>query len=207
MAAPPTNPAEAFGAGDPRNAAYFQTLASLEHQYNTTLANNKTRLGSSRENAAYQQGILGQREPQSYKANQHRANAGGIAESGVNAERRGTIGQDYANKRFSITHGLQETEGSISASEQAAKERLEAGRAEAANTALGKGYESLLANPPGPEAPPAKVTSSSAGTVTVGGRPGPPLSIGREVAQPSTPGVRRSAASTYLSRLKAKGRF
>lgn len=208
--APPTNPAEAFGAGDPRNANYFQTLAQLEHQEQSTLAGLNERESSARSAATYRQGLLGQQEPQSYKANQHRANAGGIAESGVNAERRGTIATDYANKRYAVTNNLQNTENQIGRARQQAKEAREAGEGRAANTALGEGYKSLLENPPAPENPagsvPAKVTSSAAGTVTVGGRPGPPVSIAREVGQPSTAGVRRSAGASYLAKLRAKGR-
>lgn len=196
-ATPPTNPAEAFGAGDPRNAAYFQTLANLEHQYNTTLAGDKERLQNSRTNATYQQGLIGQREPGSYKANSHRANAGGILESGVNAERRGTIGQEYANKRYGVTHGLQETEGSISRNEQGAKERLELGKSGAANTALMEGYKSLLEREPNEQvqAPPQAIPNTAAS---------PGVSVARITAQPNTGGVRRAAGNKYLAKAKAR---
>lgn len=141
---PPTNPAAAFGEGDPRNAKYFETLANLEHQYQTSLGSSKEARTNARANALYNRGLIGQREPQSYKANTHRANAGGLLESGVNAERRGTIGQEYANKRFSVVKGLQEREGSLSAGEQRALEDRELGRGNAATSALGEGYKALM---------------------------------------------------------------
>lgn len=208
-AAPPTNPAEAFGAGDPRNAQYFQTLASLEHQYNTTLAGDKQKLASSRSNALYQQGLIGEREPGSYKANEHRANAGGLLESGVNAERRGTIGQEYANKRFGVSHGLQETEGSLSQNDQSAKDDLEAGRANAANTALSEGYKALLEREPNETARAANpgAVRTVEGPAGAGGvvpyserTPGGSVKVGG-VARPQ---IRAVAANRYLT--KAKGR-
>jgi hypothetical protein len=211
-AAPPTNPAEAFGAGDPRNAQYFQTLASLEHQYNTTLAGDKEKLASSRSNALYQQGLLGEKEPGSYKANEHRANAGGLLESGVNAERRGTIGQEYANKRFGVSHGLQETEGSITANEQSAKESLESGRANAANTALSEGYKALLEREPNDTAA-ASRAANPGGVRTVEGPAGPGGVVPYSEKTPggsvkvggvARPQIRATAANRYLT--KSKGR-
>lgn len=194
MAAPPTNPAEAFGAGDPRNAAYFQTLASLEHQYNTTLAGYKETLQNSRTNATYQQGQLTQQEPRAYQANRHRANAGGVLESGVNAERRGTIGADYANKRYGVTHGLQETEGRVSRGEQGAKETYDQRRAGAANNALTEGYKALLEREPNERV--AQAIPNTAAT--------PGVSVARITAQPNTGGVRRAAGNKYLARAKAR---
>lgn len=209
-AAPPTNPAEAFGAGDPRNAAYFQTLASLEHQYNTTLAGDKEQLGNSKTNATYQQGLLGQAEPRSYQANQHRANAGGLLESGVNAERRGTIGADYANKRFNITHGLQETEGRISRSEQEAQERRDQGKAAAANTALSEGYKSLLEREPNePVAPTAAVNPGGVRTIEGPAGPGGVVPYSEKTLGGSVRvgAARKAAATSYLAKAKAKARF
>lgn len=214
MAAPPTNPAEAFGAGDPRNAQYFQTLASLEHQYNTTLAGDKQKLSDSRSNAVYQQGLLGEKEPGSYKANEHRANAGGLLESGVNAERRGTIGQEYANKRFGVSHGLQETEGSISQNDQSAKEGLESGRANAANTALEKGYEALMKQEPNDTAA-ASRAANPGGIRTIQGPAGPGGVVPYSETTPGgsvrvggtpRPQIRATAANGYLAKTKAKAR-
>src|SRR5580692_6928612 len=158
MAAPPTNPAEAFPAGDPRNAQYFQTLAALEHAYNTTLAGDKEALTNDKSNSEYQQTLLTKAEPGTYKTNQAKANAGGILESGVNAGRRGTIATQYAQKRYTVQHGLQENEGKIRHGEEEAKYKLEGGRSEAANKALSEGYNSLLKESPD-EQQPAQATS------------------------------------------------
>jgi hypothetical protein len=136
-----------FGEGDPRNAQYFQTLASLNHQYNTTLANDKETLSNAESNANYQRGLLGQKEPLSYKANQHRSNAGGLLESGVNAERRGTIGAEYSNRRGAIAQALQKTQGSVSKADQGALENRQLGEGQAAITGYKEGAERVEKEP------------------------------------------------------------
>jgi hypothetical protein len=146
--APPTNPGEAFGAGDPRNALYFSNLAALEHQKANSLSGIAEQRNLARANTKYGEGQLTQHEPGSYKANAHRANQGGILESGVNAERRGTIGSEYANKRYQLTHGLQENEGRFNKGEQEANTRFADEKANIGNKALAEGYSALLNNPP-----------------------------------------------------------
>src|ERR1700742_3730842 len=190
----PTNPGEAFGPGDPRNAAYFQNLAALEHAYQTTLANDKTALANAKTNSEYSQSQLTKAEPGSYSNNQHRANAGGLLESGINAERRGGIASNYANKRFGITHGLQETEGRLQRNDQAAKERKEAGEASAASTALGEGYKALLEQQP---TEPAQAASPYPGGVV----PKTSVQPGAgyvKVGQPLLPQIRRAAVKKAI---------
>lgn len=172
--APPTNPAEAFGAGDPRNAKYFENIAALEHAYNTTLANDKEALSNDQTNAQYQQSLLSKAEPGAYHANQHKANAEGLLESGVNAERRGTIASQYAQKRYTIQHGLQEDEGKIRKNEEAEQYKYESGRGKDATEALGEGYKALLEQQPNESAAqgsgvvPKVSTQPGAGYVKVG---------------------------------------
>jgi hypothetical protein len=175
LPAPPTNPAEAFGAGDPRNAKYFENLAALEHAYNTTLADDKETLSNDQTNAQYQQSLLTKAEPVAYRNNQHKANAGGILESGVNAERRGTIATQYAQKRYTVQHGLQEDEGKVRKNEEAEQYKYESGRGKAANEALSEGYKNLLETQPnetpqpsGSGVVPKVSTQPGAGYVKVG---------------------------------------
>jgi hypothetical protein len=209
--APPTNPSEAFGAGDPRNAKYFENLAALEHAYNTTLAGDQETLANDKTNAEYQQGLLTKAEPGTYKANQAKANAGGILESGVNAGRRGTIASQYGQKRYTITHGLQENEGRLRKADETAKYTYESGRGKAANEALSEGYKALLEQQPNESAPKAPTPPAQQQAINQGVKPGaggvvpyegggvrvgmaqPPRVIGQR-AQPNSVGVRKAAA-------------
>jgi hypothetical protein len=207
---PPTNPGEAFGAGDPRNAKYFSVLAALEHQKENAVGSFKGQPGETyggslgeqrdqaRAQAQYGQGLLTQREPLSYKANQHRANAGGIAESGVNAERRGTIGADYANKRFQITSGLQNTEGRLQRAAEGAVTGYNDQSANLANNTLGEGYNWLLEHQP-----------NGLGPANVGGVKtitGPPEAGGVVPYTEKTPGgsVAVGSATRYAREMAAK---
>src|SRR5207302_1526998 len=98
-AAAPTNPAAAFPAGDPRNALYAQNLAALEHQYTTANAGIEEGLKNARSNAEFSQRQTGPQETLGYQANQSKANNEGLLTSGINAQRRGTLAANYANKR------------------------------------------------------------------------------------------------------------
>ncbi len=146
-AAPPTNPAAAFPEGDPRNAQYGETLAALLKQREDAKAELIKGRGENQANAAYSESQLTQNEPNTYRANTHRANAGGILESGINAQRRGGIATDYANKRFNVQRGLTQAENRINRQNTAAEERYSGGAATAATTALNAGYNNLLNNP------------------------------------------------------------
>lgn len=186
---------------DPRGAAYFQQLAALQHQYDTSLAGNAEGLTNARSNAVYGEGQLTQQEPRSYQQNERTANKGGILESGVNAERRGTIAQQYAAKRAQVQKGLLGTEGQLRRSNELAGSRLQSGQANALGDSVSEGYKRLLEESPmstpgaGPAAPKA------AGPVK-----GPPITVVGGQAQPVS-GVRRKAATNYLANAKRKARF
>lgn len=147
----PLAPAQAFPNGDPRNAAYGENAAKLEHQ----LANFRTEygreLGTARANTTYKQGLISQQEPTGYRNQTNRANTEGLAESGILARNRGTLQSQYANKRFALTQGLKEGEGrlarGLNKNEEALRERAQAD----AIKALEEGKGNLLKEPPAPE--------------------------------------------------------
>ncbi len=145
--APPTNPNVAFPEGDPRNAKYGEEMAALLKQREDRKGELISGRGENQANAKYGETQLTQAEPGTYRNNQHRANAGGIAESGINAQRRGGIATDYANKRFNIQRGLTSAENRINRENKRAEENYEGGSARAATKALGEGYNNLLQNP------------------------------------------------------------
>ncbi len=146
-AAPPTNPATAFPEGDPRGAEYGEQIAALLKQREDRKGELIAGRGENQAQAKYRESQLTQNEPNTYRANQHRANAGGIATSGINAQRRGGIATDYANKRFSVQQGLTAAENRINRQNKQAEETYEGGSARAATTALNRGYNALLNNP------------------------------------------------------------
>lgn len=107
------------------NAAYQENVAALEHAYNTTLAGDQQTLKDDWMNASYQRTLMGKGEVLAEQSNEHKANAGGILESGINAGRRANIQTGYANKRAAITNKVGEAEGKIKLGEQRAHEETE----------------------------------------------------------------------------------
>lgn len=159
-APPPTNPAAAFPAGDPRNAEYGETIAALEHAYTTTLAGDAETLSDATSNAQYQRSLIGQAEPGGYRSEANKANAGGILESGINAQDRGTLASKYADQRFKVTKGLQETTNRVHRANENAEYTRKTGEAKAATRALGEGYKDLLATSPNEQAPAAPTNAN-----------------------------------------------
>ncbi len=155
----PTNltAAQAFPEGDPRNAQYGENLAALLKQREGRKAELIQGRGENQASAAYRESQLTQNEPETYRANQHRANAGGIASSGINAQRRGGIARDYANKRFGVQQGLTSAENRINRQNKQAEETYEGGASRAATTALEAGRRNLEEHPP--ESPYAKAAN------------------------------------------------
>ncbi len=142
-----TDPNAAFPAGDPRNAEYGENVAALLHQREGRKAQLIAGRGRNQANSKYRESLLSQNEPETYKANERRANRGGLLESGINQRRRGGIATDYANKRFSVQRALTEGEENIDRENAQAEENYNTGVAKAATQALGAGYKNLLENP------------------------------------------------------------
>jgi hypothetical protein len=173
---PPTNPAaeHAFPSGDPRGAEYGETIAAAKHAFETTLAGDQEVLSDATSNAAYQRSLMGLAEPAGYRSEGQRASAGGILESGVNAQQRGSLASKYAEGRVKITKGLTETTDRVKRLNENAESRRESEYAKAATTALGKGYEALTKEGPDETAPPAPPAPTNPGGVkTVTGPAGP----------------------------------
>jgi hypothetical protein len=169
-APPPTNPAAAFPAGDPRNAEYGENVAAIEHAYGTTLAGDKETLADATSNAGYQRSLMGLQEPAGYRAEANRSNTGGILESGINAQNRGSLASKYAEGRVKITKGLTETTDRVNRSEKDAEETRNLGLAKASNKALSEGYKTLLEQ--GPDETAAPPPTNPGGTKTLTGPPG-----------------------------------
>src|SRR5436190_9201258 len=93
----------------PTDALYWQTKGALAFNEGRRLARIGEGESKARSEATRREGAYGRGEPLAYKANQERANRGGILESGINSRRRGTIAADYAAKRLATQEGLQES--------------------------------------------------------------------------------------------------
>ncbi len=104
----------------PTDAIYYREKAALEFGEKKKLAGIEEGEKGARAGATRQEGAMGRQEPWTYKQNQWSANRGGLLESGINAQRRGRIGADYAAKRAAVQEGLQQNEGRF------ARERKEA---------------------------------------------------------------------------------
>lgn len=189
MAAGSATPATSspFPEGDPRNATYFQNLAALEHQYNTTLAGDEEALRGAKTNAEYQTNLLAKQEPIGLESLRSRANSEGLLHSGVLAVRAGALQSSYAAKRFAVTSKLQDTEGKVQRLEQGARARREGTEATDTQKALSENYNSLLKEQPNEQASSSSTTTPSARLPAVKA----------QRAQPTTAGIRRAAANRY----------
>jgi hypothetical protein len=218
--APP--PASPFPTGDPRTAEYNETLATLLHQRENSLATDNASRGETQ--TAYKYGIsqYDAAEPKALTAEQNQANSQGLLESGINAQRRGGILADYVGKRGNLLTKEQQSEGRISRADQEARERYDLGVKGAGNRALEKYKAEQIALgpnevPPPPQAPPepragvvgphgeqlpynpteAQITGVYGAYGAVKAAPvGPPRVVGQR-AQPRTVSVRRAAARRH----------
>lgn len=146
-------PASPFPAGDPRSATYNDQLASLLHQQESALAGDEARRTEARASSKYGISQLNMAEPRALTSEQNTANSQGLAESGINAQRRGALQSGYVSKRGQIASKLQTTEGTINRSEQQARESYGLGVKSAADKAVEQYRAELLAaNPTTPEA-------------------------------------------------------
>ena len=164
-------PGAAFPAGDPRNALYFETVGKLKAGEEKTKAENERVLGTERSNATYKEGLLTQAEPGTYGTNRSRAIREGVSSSGIDAERRGGIATNYANRRYAVQNALKEREGAVARSNKAAEEGYTSGVAGAGTKALAEGAAYLERNPPQAAATPTGPYNPG-GTYTATGSPG-----------------------------------
>ena len=199
-----------------QDATYWEQMGKLKFQEAKVGTEATRELGTQRANTQYGQGLLSQQEPGTYRANQARANAGGILESGINARNRGNIASNYANKRFSLSKGLKENEGRIERGAQAKREGIAEGEHTAGISALERGRTKLLQE--GPTEPNAAETVAKAFPGGIAEQraytkanskyaPAQVPRIASENPQKTTGGVREKAAQGYLGKAKAKARF
>lgn len=189
-----------FGGNDPRGSEYAANQAALEHQYETTLAGDKETLQNNRTNAAYQRSLIAQQEPNSYKANQQRANSEGLLESGVNAGRRGNLQAGFVNQGTSISQKMTQAEARRTAADNIARE----GESDATNKNLAAynndklrwEAEHPVVPPPAPEAAPAPAA---------GAAPQPPAIVGSTPQKPTGSTTKEAAEKRYYN--KGTGRM
>lgn len=120
-AAPLVNPG-VFNQNDPRGAEFAANQAAYEHALGTTLAGDTETLQNERTNAAYQRSLIAKQEPLSFRANENKANAEGLLESGVNAGRRGNLQADFISKGTSVSQKMTQAEARRLASDNIARE-------------------------------------------------------------------------------------
>lgn len=126
----------AYPEGDPRNAEYFENIASLQHIYERQQSEGAEGRANARTNAKYAEGQIGKQEPLGFRNLRNRAGKEGLTHSGILGGRTGGLASQYAARRYGVTHGLQEAENRYTRGEQRNKERLEGGEHDAATRAL-----------------------------------------------------------------------
>ena len=126
-----------MAATDP-GELYNQILGDLKLTAGNELATIGEQEGFLRTNVGNAENLLTGQEPTTYTAEANRANKGGILNSGINTQRKGTIAQNFAGKRTANqaklsqglttynkqreTVGLKETEGEHKAAQTKAEQ-------------------------------------------------------------------------------------
>lgn len=203
MAEAPTNPAQAFPAGDPRNALYGETITDLRHQFDTTLNELTGEEGKEKANDLYAQEQITKAEPGAFLGQQNRFDKGGLLQSGIFGRERGNLHTQFTGKHFAISHREQEAGERRTTARQRAKEKLEQGEHGAVTKTLIEGYNNLLAsNPQEQAAPQATATPQAQGTPGTPGVPAQPTGprVIRPYLEPLTARQRREAAARVVGR-------
>lgn len=183
--APPTSPSEVGaksaaipapvlpeGYVDPK---YGELVQQENHALETSLRGDKETFNNASTNAAYQRSLINKQEPLSFKANEGKANSEGLLESGVNAQRRGTLLSGFVDKGNQIARNMEVSRTREAASERVQKENWEDKIKNEGIAATERGKRWALENPPAVPAAPAAPGSAPAnpgGVRTVTGPPG-----------------------------------
>lgn len=160
-------------AGNPQSALYNETLATLLHQQETSLASDTA--ARQETETGYKAGVQSYNvaEPKALTAEQNHANTAGLLESGVNARERGSVLGSYAEKRGALATKEQQNLNKITTDEQNARETYGLGVKGAATKALEEyKKEQMALGPTEPSGPPAIANPGGAAQ-----QPGAPTSL------------------------------
>jgi hypothetical protein len=164
IALPPV-PAPPAGQPDPREALYFATAAELGHQYEHTLASDQE--ASADDKAAFlaAQGKLDYAEPTAQTNIRNKANAEGLATSGIEAQRADQQLASYTRAR-----------GEQTLKEQQDQDKINRGESEAGETYIDK-MMSNLANAEKRQQEEAQKTAEKAPTLGAPAEPAAPAAL------------------------------
>ncbi len=200
---------------------YTREAARYEHQLNTTLAGDKETLGNLNSSYAYNNSLLTQQEPLRYAANSYKGVNEGIAQSGIQAGRRGQIGANFLNQRTKLTTGLQEAKGRLARSEQGSREDYNEKIATQIRAAEERAKNKLVASEPQAEPtypiPPAQAAAIKAGVPAGPGGVVPyesaKVRVGPRPAKPAPPPAKyipgggfRNPAATRIAAVRKAAR-
>lgn len=183
----PTSP---FPVGDPRTATYNDELATLQHQRETSISGARVEKGQAQENYRFGLSQYNQAEPRALSTEQNTANTQGLAESGINAQRRGTVLSDYVNKKTTLGTTEQRALARAAEKENQAQINYGLGVKTAADRSLEKYRAEQIALSPNEVQPAAPRTPAPVQLPRIiGGGP-----------QPTTGAVRKAAARKAVKR-------
>lgn len=176
-------PAQLAALGSAQTATYNSELSALQHQLEAGLAGYQAQRGEAEGSYKFGVSKLNEAEPRALTAEQNKSNTEGLLESGINAQRRGTIQAGYTRNRGELGSKEQDTLNRLARGEQNAREtyNLDVNKAGAgAQERYLTNQINLAPNEPAPATPAAAPA-------------GPPTRVISSAPQPKT-AVRRAAA-------------
>jgi hypothetical protein len=135
-------------APSPLNANYYANLAALEFAKAQTLGADNAGRQQAETTYNYNRGQLQRAEPLKLTANRNNANAGGIAESGILAQRQGQTQTDFATKGNQVSEQRRAAIEKYNQGDKAAEDAFRVGQNKALAESTEQAKKELLENPP-----------------------------------------------------------
>lgn len=135
-------------APTPLNATYYANLAALEFAKAQTLGADNAGRQQAQTSYDYSRGQLQKAEPLRLTANRNSANAAGIAESGILAQRQGQTQTDFASKGGQLAEQRRAAIQKYNEGDKSAADAFRVGQSKALAESTEQSKKELLESPP-----------------------------------------------------------
>lgn len=132
----------------PLNATYYANLAALEFAKAQALSADNAGRQQAQTSYDYNRGQLQKAEPLKLTANRNQANAAGIAESGILAQRQGQTQTDFTSKGGQLTEQRRAAIQKYNEGDKSAEDAFRVGQSKALAESTEQSRKELLENPP-----------------------------------------------------------
>lgn len=133
---------------DPRDALYFDTLAKLNFQYNNSLAGFQQSTIANQAGYTAAKSQLQAQLPPALQTDRSKANALGVLQSGVEAQRQGGVTAANVDRQLAALKSYQGTQQRLDEAQQTAEQTLPLDQKSALDAAVARSGRADIANSP-----------------------------------------------------------